>query len=236
MRALHFAFCTLLASASLMNALGQGNEMTLQFVAFPKRLKPEPVELLIGKEKTINVDTPGHELTQPYKVPNLKTITVGKTVQGEDGKPVFQVYGKADSVAPQQIILLIRKGKQDSDGFFLIPIDGRLPNFGGASFLFVNASNIGFAGIIGDQKFALRPGKLKIIKPKPNHPPNICQVTLSYQREDTDKWKKFYDTRWPANDKVRSLVFFYQIPGTKRVGLAPIMQVMNKNRPRKEAP
>lgn len=234
MRTIHVVFCTMLASASFVSA--QGNEMSLQFVAFPKKLKPEPVELLIGEDKTIDVDTPGHELTQPYKVPNLKTIAVGKTVPGKDGKPVFQVYGKAESVAPQQIILLIRKGKENSDGYHLIPIDARLPNFGGASFLFFNASNIGFAGIIGDQKFALRPGKLQIIKPKPNHPPNICQVTLSFQREGTDKWKKFYDTRWPANEKVRSLVFFYQIPGTKRVGLAPIMQVMNNNRPKKAAP
>lgn len=205
--------------------------MSLQFLAFPKQLQPEPLELRVGTEKTIQVATPGHELSPRYKVPELATISVGETVQDEEDKPVFKVYGQAKSVAPEQIILLIRKGKAKSDGFHVIPVDSRLPNFGGANFLFLNASNFEFAVAIGDKKFTLQAGDLKIVKPKPNHPPNTCQVTLLYKQPERETWKKFYDTRWPANEKTRSLVFFYRIPGTDRVGLAPVLEVINKHRP-----
>ncbi len=79
----------------LMTGASAQEKISLQFLAFPKKLQPLPVELLVGEGKTIEVDTPGNELSTTYKVPPLESIVVGKTTVNEEGESVFQVYGKA---------------------------------------------------------------------------------------------------------------------------------------------
>lgn len=220
----HFAACTLIW-ALLSHASAQ-EEISLQFLSFPQTEQLEPVELVVGEGQTIKVDIPGNELSRPYKVPSLATIVVGKTNENVEKPedPPFQVYGQAKAMnVPKQIILLIRKGLQNSDGFVVMPINAENLKFPGGSFLFINASNMNIGGSIGDKQFALRPGQQSLIKPKPDHPNNICQVTLSYKREED--WKTFYDTRWPSNEKYRSLVFFYQDPDSGRLGIVPIVDM-----------
>jgi hypothetical protein len=215
----------LLSALLLVSATAQEKQTKLRFLGFPQTENPEPVELLIGENKTIEVNTPGNELSQSYTVPPLSSIVVGKTVRNEKNDNVFQIYGSTKALAAdEQIILLLRKGEKNSDGFEVIPVDGGQANFTGASYLFINTSKLSVGGFIGDKKFALKAGKSKIVKPKPNHKDGICQVTLSYLRGE--KWKTFYDTRWPANDKFRSIVFFYQHPKTGRLGIAPIVDVL----------
>lgn len=219
------AYFIIIAITSMLmtHAPAQG-KISLQFLVLPKQIQPEPVELLIGEEKTMEVETPGNELSPTYKVSPLSSIVVGKTIQNEEGQSVFEVYGKAESIsASRQIILLIRKGKDNSDGFVVLPLNGELANFSGGSFLFINASRLSVGGVIGDKKFGLKPGQQQLLKPAANHKNGICQVTLAYQRED--KWKTFYDTRWPTNKKYRSLIFFHQDPATGRLGIAPIVDM-----------
>lgn len=79
---------------------------------------------------------------------------------------------------------------------------------------------------IGDKNLELNSGKRSLIQPKANFENGICQVSIAYQKND--KWKMFYDTRWPANEKIRTLVFFYQNPTTGRLGIAPITDIISK--------
>lgn len=206
-------------------AQGQDKTLKLKFLAFPKQLRPQPVELLIGEGKTIEVQTPGHELSPEYEVPALSTIAVGKTVINDEGEPAFDVYGRAKSLGSgSQIILLMRKGKENEDGFAVIPVNAEASNFKGASFLLINASKLNVGGKIGDTEFGLKPSQQRLIRPKPSHKGRLCQVTFFYQREES--WKKFRDTRWPSNEKYRSLVFFFQDPETGRLGVAPVVEML----------
>lgn len=217
---------TILAFLPMLLSIALAQEhVSLQFLAFPKSLNPEPVELQIAAGKTIKVDTPGNELSPAYQVPKLDSIVVGKTVKNEKNEDVFKVYGGAKAIsASKQIVLLLHKGEANSDGFVVLPVDGELANFSGASFLFINASNMGVGGIIGNQKFALKPGQSRLLKPAPDHDSGICQVTLSYLTEE--KWKMFYDTRWPANNKYRSIIFFYSDPVSGRLSVTPIVDML----------
>jgi len=225
MHALRASITALSVTIGLMSAAHSQEKASLRFLAFPKKLRPEPVELMIGKEKTIEVQTPGNELSPPYEVPPLESIVVGKTTVNEEGEAVFEVYGQAKSIrTSKQIILLIRKGKEDSDGFIVLPIDGELSNFTGGSYIFINASLLNVGGIIGDSKFALKPGQRSLLRPKPSHEDGICQVTLSYQTGE--KWKIFKDTRWPANERYRSLVFFHQNPVSGRLAVSPVVDML----------
>lgn len=213
-----------IASAWMTGAHAQ-EKTSLHFLAFPKMIPPVPVELIIGENKTIEVQIPGNELSPEYKVPPLGSIVVGKTTVNGEGKAVFETYGKAKSLGvSKQIILLMRKGKENSDGFVVLPVNGELAHFKGGSYFFINASGLNVAGVIGDSKFALKPGQQHMLKPEPDHEGDICQVTLAYQRDD--KWKTFKDTRWPTNKRYRSLVFFHQDPGSGRLGVSPIIDML----------
>lgn len=203
-------------------------KISLQFIAFPAQTPLEPVELVVGENTTIPIEIPGHELSPEYKVPRQASITVGINTKNEKGEPTFQVLGNAPALASaKQIILLIRKGEKNSDGFTVVPIDGELDDFSGGSYLLVNVSQLSIGGMIGDKNFAIKPGQRSLIKPAATHIEDGCQVTLAYQKDETDqKGKKFYDTRWTVTERIRTLVFFYQDPETKKIGVAPIVNFL----------
>jgi hypothetical protein len=211
--------------SSLPSTAQEEGKVALQFLAFPKQLRPQPVELVVGENKTIEIQTPGNELSPTYEMPRTGTIEVGKTVENEAGEKVFQLYGRSKMIsASNQIVLLLRKGEKNSDGFVILPIDGELSEFNGGSYIFINASKINIAGKIGDKRFSLGPGKREMVQPNASHPGGACQVTLAYQRED--KWKVFKDTRWTANKRYRSLIFFHQDPVSQRLSVSPIIDML----------
>lgn len=214
--------------SSLPCAAQQQEEGTvsLQFLAFPKQLRPEPVELVVGERKTIRVETPGNELSPTYEMPRrVGAIVVGETIENDRGEDKFKTYGRAKLIdAKEQIILLVRKGKSNSDGFSILPLDGELANFNGGSYLFINASKLNVAGKIGDKQFKLKPGQREMLQPEATHAGGGCQVTLAY--ENDEKWKVFRDTRWSTNNRYRSLVFFLQDPNSGRLMVTPIVDLL----------
>lgn len=224
-------FTTYVAIAALSIHFCNAQEeqkITLQFLAFPAQVNPEPIELLVEESKTILIDIPANELSHEYKIRRTSSIVVGVTTKNEKNEPTFQVLGKSPTIASQkQIVLLLRKGDSNSDGFTVIPVSGELANFSGGSYLFINVSQLKVGGIIGDKKFILGPSERKLLKPAPTHEGGGCQVTLVYQKNEADVvGKKFYDTRWAVNARYRTLVFFYQDPVTSSLGVAPIVNFL----------
>lgn len=223
-----FASCILLVAACVLTPISnaqQAEQISLQFISFPQQLENKPIELLVGEGKTIKVEIPSNELSRPYKVPALGSIVVGQNIVNDKGKSQFEVYGQSKSIAAnRQIILLIRKGEENSDGFLVLPLNGQLNEFSGGNYLFINASNLQIGGTIGDKKFELNPGQRNLLKPNASHTGGGCQVTLFYKKET--KWKIFYDTRWSVNTGYRSLIFFYQDPESGHLGVAPIVEML----------
>ena len=217
-------FRAILLTLLTCSALAQ-DRIRVQFLAFPHQDDEVPLELVIGDKQTIKIQTPGNALSQAYTLPALSSFVVGRTVKNAENQDAFETYGKAESLTTsQQIVLLLRKGQAPSDGFVVVPVDAAQTNFKGASYLFINTSDYAVGTVIGDQKFALKPSQRKLVEPKANHADGICQVTFSYLKEN--RWKTVYDTRWPASDKFRSIVFFFQNPLTGRLGVAPIVDVL----------
>jgi len=205
----------------LPSAAQEGATVALQFLSFPRSLAPEPVELVVGEGKTIVVEIPTNELSRTYKVKRQGTWAVGETIEGKDGNPACKTFGQARALAsPRQLILLIRKGRENADGFELIPIDSRGTKFGGGKFLFLNATKINIAGVVGAEKFAVRPGKYAIIKPKIKAGEHTCHTALYYQKDG--KQKNFFSSKWPVSKTARGLIFFYHDPDTRRIRLHSI--------------
>jgi hypothetical protein len=208
-------------------AAQEGQTVALKFVSFPKTTDPEPLELLVGEGRTIKVDAPSYDISKPHAVTSQGVWRIGKTVKGEDGKSKFEVYGETKALqSSKQLLLLIRKGRTNAEGFKIIAFDSQDTQFGGEKFLFLNGSKVEIAGVIGNSKFALKPGTHIIIRPEVVHGErkNLCHVSFAYSRDE--KWKPFSSTVWPVSKDARSLVFFYHDPQSSKLSLHTIQDVL----------
>lgn len=208
---------------SLLPCLAQDTEnVSLQFLSFPKAIDPAPVELHVGEGKTIKVEIPTNELSAVYKVKRQATWTVGETVAGKEGKPEFKMLGQGKAPASsEQLLLLIRKGKTNSEGFDVIPIANRGTQFGGGKLLFMNAAGIDVAGVVGSEKFLIKPGQHSIIQPKAESKDSkLCRTELFFNKDG--QAKPFFTSTWPVSDDARGLIFFYHDSATKRLRLHTI--------------
>jgi len=197
----------------------QEDQLELQFVTFPKITNAEPIELLIGKEKTVQVELPTNSLSPVYKVNRLDQWVLGKSSTGADGEFVFDTYGKAASLASaKQLILVLRKGVKVSDGFELILMNSQHSRFGGGMYFFMNAARVDIAVKIGDEKFALKPRMRKLVKPKPSKVKGKRKYLYTYIhfRKGT-KAIPFYESTWRFSEKARCMVFLYHDPHTKQL-------------------
>jgi hypothetical protein len=189
----------------------QDEQVSLQFVSFPKLANAKPVELLIGDGKTMKVELPTNCLSPVYKVNRLNQWVLGKSSTGADDEFVFDTYGKVASIASaKQLVLVIRKGANDSDGFELILMSNQHSKFGGGMYFFMNAAKVDIAVKIGDQKFALKPRAHKLVQPKPSKVKGKRKYLYTYIhfRKGT-KAIPFYESTWRFSEKARCMVFLY---------------------------
>lgn len=199
--------------------VAQEEQVALRFVSFPLSSGAKPVELIIGKEKTMEVELPTNALSPVYRVNRLGEWMIGRSSVGSEGEFIFQSYGKASSLASaNQLIIAIRKGASDSDGFDLIPMDGKKDEFGGGAFFFMNASKVDIAVEIGDRKFVLKPLTHRVVKPSPSKiegERKYLYTNLHFRKGD--EAVPYYASTWRYGENVRSIVFLYHDPHTKQL-------------------
>lgn len=206
----------------------EAEQVTLRFLSFPKSASPQPVEFLIGEGETLEVKIPTNALSQPYKVKQLSTWAVGKMepAANPEEPPSFTTYGSARALASSdQLILLIRDGKENADGMRVIPMDNRTGSFGGGQFFFMNASKVDVAGVLGGTKFALKPGTHTIIKPREmtrREGAAADQFFTEFFFRKEEEARPFFSSTWPANEKARSMVFFYHDTHNERLRMHTI--------------
>ena len=208
---------------------GQENDISLQFISFPKIANAEPVELLLPDGKSIKVELPTNRLSPIYKVKPMAQWALGESSVNDKGEFVFNTYGKAPSIAStSQLILVLRDGPNDSDGLTLIPMDNSAVNFGGGKFLFMNASKVDIAVEIGDAKLKLEPRQHKMVQPKPSKSEGERKYLYVYLhfRKGTEA-VPFYDSTWRYNENVRSMVFLYHDPNTQQLRTHTIRDYLN---------
>lgn len=190
----------------------QGANAKVRFVSFPEIDDPKPVELLLADKKTVLVDLPSNSISSVYAIKKPVNWTLGKSVIDANGKPSFQVYGTVTALAAaEQIILVVRNGKTDADGFKLIPFVADPNDFGHGKYMFLNASNVDIACVLGDAKLAIKPLDYKIVEPKPSEVKNgreLLYVYLYFRKNN--ELKLFYSSTWLYSNKARNMVFLYQ--------------------------
>lgn len=206
-----------LITPSIVDA--QEKQVSLQFVCFPISNDPQPVNLLIGEGRTISVELPSNRLSQAYKVPALGIWALGKADVDADGKPVFETFGQTPSTgSDKQMILVIRKGKEDKDGFEMVAFDSGSKGFSGGKYIFLNGARVDVAGDAGGTRFALKPQKHILIAPSPSEVKEdrkYLYITLFFRKDE--EATPFYTSTWRFSEKARTLVFFYHDPHTNQL-------------------
>lgn len=226
-RNFHLIGLVLLVQASPVIA-DDAQQVTLRFLSFPKSTSPEPVELVIGEGEVLEIKAPSNALSTPYVVKHLGTWSFGKLepAKSRKEKATFTSYGSAPSIASSdQLILLIRKGRENKDGLQVIPIDNRNSNFGGGKFFFMNASKVDIAGILGETKFTLKPGSQTIIEPakiSKRESDKAERLFTEFFFRKEDEARPFFSSTWPHNVKARSMVFFYHDTHNERLRMHTI--------------
>lgn len=196
-------------------------EVTLRFISFPKSEEAVKVKLVVGEGKFLDIEAPSKWLSPPVRVAPLAVWAVGETATGPDGKPVFKEFGRATPPpSPDQILMLVRKGKANADGFDLVALDGRTSGFGAGQYLFMNAAKVDVAGVVGEEKFIVKPGQHLIIKPKIPNGEHTIHAALYFRKGDDAK--PFFSSEWRVSDDARNLVFFYHDPQTTHIRLHAI--------------
>jgi hypothetical protein len=201
----------------------EASRVDLRFVSFPKSEKPVQLEMRLGEGKTVLIEAPSNQISAPMRVPSQLTWIFGDTAVDAEGKPTFNVFGKGKAVSsPTQILLLVRKGAANSDGFEVIALDGRTSGFGAGKMLFMNAARIRLAADVGGKKFVLEPGTHQIIAPKSSD--GLCQAILFYEKEG--KARPFFSSKWPVNNNARAMIFIYPDPRSKKLRLHSLREFL----------
>lgn len=206
-------------AAFTMSAQAQNPTVGLRFVSFPKAANAEPIELLIGEGKTMKVEIPTNSISKTYEVPVLSTWTLGKSSTDEEGKAIFQIFGKARSLgASDQLVLVVRKGPDNADGFELTPLKNNNEGFSGGKYLLFNASSVDIAGEIGTGKFSLKPNDCDLIAPDPTRTKGDRKYCFAkFYFRHNGEIDPFFSSTWRFNEEARSMVFFYHDPGTRQL-------------------
>lgn len=220
----HFLRACLLTSLTLclQPCLAQNaGDVSLSFVSFPKSTEPVKLKLSLGEGKLIDVEARSNWLSEPVRVAPSAAWVVGETANGPDGKPVFKELGRTTAQAsPQQIVMLVRKGKNNSDGFDLIAVDSRASGLGAGKYLFMNAAKVDVAGVVGEEKFVVKPNQHIIIKPKIPNGEHTIHTSLYFRKGD--EARPFFSSEWRISDDARNLIFFYHDPHTTHIRLHAI--------------
>lgn len=212
-------FPLLLLCITSQLALANQGEIQLQFVAFPKLLNHDPVELLIGDGETIMVELPTNSASPVYTVSGISECRLGVSSKGEKDEFLFKTYGASGLLnSPKQLILILRKGDKNSDGLELIPVASHDEGFGGGDYLFMNMSMVDIAVEIGDKVAALKPRKHRILSPGPSKidgERKYLYVYIHFRRGE--EAVPFYSSTWKISERRRSMVFFYHDPHTQQL-------------------
>lgn len=205
------AIAAVLAFLPLLSA--QDAKVSVRFLSFPAAIEPVKVELRLSAEKTVAIEAPSNEFSQPMEIAPTGVWSVGETVVNPEGKSVFVEYGQTKAPAfPSQMLLLVRKGAANADGFELIALDARAAGFGGGMFLFLNTARVDIAGNVGEDKFVVKPGQHMIIKPEAEAGKRTAHAMFYFRKDD--EARPFFSSRWPIHPRARSMVFFYHDPET----------------------
>lgn len=195
----------ILLTWSAAAGLAVGAEPKVRFLADRAASDLGEVVLSSAKASSANFELTVNNLSGPQEAPGR---TFSLKAAGKD-------QALAEITLPQNgkafVVLLLSQ----ADGRYkpaVIPDDG---SFKGGEYYIHNGSTQAVWGKIGTTKFLAEPATGKIVKPAGATAQNQYEVAFGSGAKEGEHLLS--STVWPVDDKVRSYVFFFENPTTKRL-------------------
>ena len=198
---------------------GRG-DLTVRFLAERSPGNLGQVVLAADKARSKPFDLPVNSLSLPFVAP-ARAFSV---------RPVAKDVSIADITLPDSgksfIILLI---PATAGGYKPVVISAEDPDFKPGDVYFYNHADKPVLGYVGTAKFILDPAKGQTLRPKGAKPENYYDVGFGVREKEGDR--ALSTTRWPVDDKIRSYVFFFVNPSTKRLDFRAVDEFVPPEKP-----
>jgi hypothetical protein len=199
----------LLGLATILPLAGD-ETVSVEALCFPRPADGATLELLVGGEKVIGIPLQSHEFTLPVQLPRLAEWRFGESGTDAQGGFTFTPRGAVTPLpAKRQLLIFIRKGAKDEDGFEVIALNPA--KIEGRHYVLLNLTHGPVAGVVGGEKVRLPPGRRAIVAPAADRGEDLCFAGLQYRRDD--KWRPFFSSNWRLRPNARVLVIIHQAAG-----------------------
>lgn len=108
------------------------------------------------------------------------------------------------------IVLLIPAAK----GYEPVVLTDGDPKFKAGDVYFYNRADKKVLGVVGSSRFTLEPGKGTVLRPEGARAEGFYDVAFGVAEEEGNR--TLSTTRWPVEEQIRSYVFFFVNPNTRR--------------------
>jgi hypothetical protein len=198
-------FALLFSALASAQEAPKGGDLKVRFLAerTPKDLGQ--VLMATDKAKSTPFDLPVNNLSEPQAAP-ARVFAV---------KPADKDISLANVTLPEAgksfIVLLVPA----ATGYKPVVIAAEDPAFKPGDVYFYNHGDKPVLGYVGTATFVLQPGKGQVLTPKGAKEGKFYDVGFGVREKEGDR--ALSTTRWPVDDKIRSYVFFFMNPTTKRL-------------------
>lgn len=201
----------LLASALLLAPIATGQssrgDVTVKFLA--ERVPPEigRVALAVDDTRGEAFDLPVNHLSEPIVPParTCKVMSLAKNV------PLATL--KLPESGKSFIALLI---PSPAGGYKPVVMPANDPKFKVGDVYFYNHSDLPVLGYVGTAKFTLDPGDGTTLRPAGAKENTYYDVGFGFRDKEMGN-RLLSTTRWPIDKHIRSYVFFYVNPSTRKI-------------------
>jgi len=216
-----FTVALVVLFAAICHAQEPGKrDLTVRFLAERAPQNLGQVEMATEKEKSAAFELPINNLSDAIAAPARafdllvvgKELTLASIALPEEGKSF--------------VVLLIPAAK---GGYKPVVIPADDPAFKPGDTYFYNHADKTVLGYVGTAKFILGPGKGQTLRPAGARPENFYDVGFGVREKEGDR--ALSTTRWPVDDKIRSYVFFFVNPATKRLDFRAVDEFVPPEKP-----
>jgi hypothetical protein len=217
---LRFALLIAVLFAPLSFAQQSDRGPTIRLLAerVPKDLGQ--VVLVAGDAEGEAFDLPINHVTNPLPVP-ARVFGI---------KPVGGKALLTNVTLPESgrafIVLLI---PSTSGGYKPVVVPADDPTFKAGDVYFYNHADKTVIGYVGSSTFSLTPGSGRTLRPAGAKENTYYDVGFGVREKEGDR--TLSTTRWPVENKIRSYVFFFSNPTTKRVDFRAVDEFIDPENP-----
>ncbi|MGJ8652753.1 MAG: hypothetical protein ACSHX8_05730 [Opitutaceae bacterium] len=196
---------------------GQGRPVRILYYQSPADA-PTEAFIYAGKELLTKTDLPRSNFSDTFEIPggDIQLRFLSQAI-GIEQKMPKRAPSATIPEAWQKVLLLVFENAENP----ILPvrvqaIDASDHVFGAGSVYFMNFSEVGIAGMVGDKQLKLRPKSINVIK-NPISENGFYEAKLDAYVAKGEKPRRFIKQMWKHSDQTRMVLFILPKPAPRHV-------------------